>query len=115
MDDQPEVRTTAAHLLTLDGYAVTVAASAEEALELCAAATEPFQLLLTDVVMPGMSGGELSVLVKRRYPETRIVFMSGYTNEEVVRAGVSRSEAAFIQKPFTRLSLSRVLRKVLGD
>jgi two-component system cell cycle sensor histidine kinase/response regulator CckA len=112
VDDEPEVRTTAAHLLRLDGYEVTVAASAEEALELCEAATRPYQLLLTDVVMPGMSGGELSVLVKRRYPETRIVFMSGYTNEEVVRAGVSSSEAAFIQKPFTRRGLSRVLRKV---
>jgi two-component system, cell cycle sensor histidine kinase and response regulator CckA len=115
VDDEPEVRTTAAHLLRLDGYEVTVAASAEEALELCAAASEPYQLLLTDVVMPGMSGGELSVLVKRRYPETRIVFMSGYTNEEVVRAGVSSSEAEFIQKPFSRQMLSKVLRRVLGN
>ena len=59
-----------------------------------------------------MSGEETFNAMRRNRPEARVLLMSGYTNEEVVRAGVSSSEAAFIQKPFTRRSLSKVLRKV---
>ncbi len=115
VDDIRNVRETAARMLELDGYDVTVAGSGEEALAIFAAATEPFHLLLTDVVMPGMTGGELAQEVTRRFPETRVLYVSGYTDEEIVRLGVSRAEADFLHKPFSSASLGRKVRAVLDS
>jgi two-component system cell cycle sensor histidine kinase/response regulator CckA len=107
VDDRGEVRRAAARLLGLDGYTVQVAASAEETMALLEKAS--FDLLITDVVMPGMGGVELAARVERQFPQMRVLFMSAYADREV--AGAARLD--FIQKPFSRGTLSRKVRDVL--
>jgi CheY-like chemotaxis protein len=113
VEDEEEVRAMAAEALEIEGYAVTVASSGEEALEIWRASDEAFQLLLTDVIMPGLSGGELAQRVRRLRPATKVLYMSGYNDDAIVRYGVSVSEADFLQKPFTLESLARKVRGAL--
>jgi two-component system cell cycle sensor histidine kinase/response regulator CckA len=70
-------------------------------------------LLLTDVIMPGMSGAELSKRISMHIPSVKVLFMSGYIDDSVVRQGISENETAFLQKPFTPLSLAKKVREVL--
>jgi two-component system cell cycle sensor histidine kinase/response regulator CckA len=70
-------------------------------------------LLLTDVIMPGMSGAELSKRIARRIPGIKVLFMSGYIDDSVVRQGISKNDTAFLQKPFTPLRLAKKVREVL--
>ncbi|TLY18702.1 MAG: response regulator, partial [Nitrospirae bacterium] len=74
---------------------------------------EPIHLLVTDVVMPQMSGREIAEQLRSEHPETKVLFMSGYTDDAVVRHGVQTAEMAFLQKPFTSESLARKVREVL--
>jgi signal transduction histidine kinase/CheY-like chemotaxis protein len=115
VDDEAQVRKAVARLLRLDGYDVTTAASGEEALAMCRAAPAPFDLLLTDVVMPGMTGSELADVVRIQSPETRILFMSGYSDGAVLDHGVMQSEATLLRKPFSRKTLSARVREVLDS
>jgi two-component system cell cycle sensor histidine kinase/response regulator CckA len=71
------------------------------------------QLIVTDVVMPGMSGGELAVRVRAIRPEIRILFVSGYNDDKVVRRGVLHGEDDFLQKPFTPMELAQRVRDAL--
>ncbi|HEY3754873.1 MAG TPA: two-component regulator propeller domain-containing protein [Opitutaceae bacterium] len=84
---------------------VQFAASAEEAIELCDRRAEPFDVLLTDVVMPGRDGVELGEELKRRFPAIRIIFMSGYADDVVRRHGSLAGGDGFLQKPFTQTEL----------
>ncbi len=113
VEDEDEVREMAAEALEIEGYAVTKAASAEEALTIWESEGESFHLLLTDVIMPGLSGGELAERVRRIRPATKVLYMSGYNDDAIVRYGVSVSEAEFLQKPFTLESLARKVRGAL--
>ena len=113
VEDEEEVRAMAAEALEIQGYAVTVASNAEEALRIWKDSGETFQLLLTDVIMPGLSGGELAERVRRLRPATKVLYMSGYNDDAIVRYGVSVSEADFLQKPFTLDSLARKVRGAL--
>lgn len=70
-------------------------------------------LLLTDVIMPGIGGAELSKRVAAKNPGIKVLFMSGYIDDSVVRHGIQENEAAFLQKPFTPLSLAKKVREVL--
>jgi two-component system cell cycle sensor histidine kinase/response regulator CckA len=111
-DDAPLrllVRTALARL----GYQVLEAESADEALLLCARFSGPIHLLLTDVVMPKVGGRELAERLAALRPETRVLFMSGYTDDTVVRHGVLAAGIAFLQKPVTPQSLARKVREVL--
>jgi len=83
------------------------------ALEVEARHKGPIHLLLTDVVMPLMGGRELAERLSSRRPETRILFVSGFTDDTVVRHGVLDEGVAFLQKPFTLESLSQTVRQVL--
>jgi DNA-binding NtrC family response regulator len=112
-EDQDQVRAVAHSILRRHGYRVIVAKNAGEALFLCEAHTGPIQLLLTDVVMPHLSGVDLAKRIAVTRPETKVLFMSGYTDDSVVRHGVLEDGVAFLQKPFTPESLARKVREVL--
>lgn len=113
VEDEDGVRNLARQALESRGYRVFEAANGEAALKLCRERSEGIDLLLSDVVMPGMSGRELRHHVTMLFPQTRVIFTSGYTDDAVVRHGVYRSESDFLQKPFTIPSLLRKVREVL--
>jgi nitrogen-specific signal transduction histidine kinase/ActR/RegA family two-component response regulator len=113
VEDEEAVRTLACRVLSEQGYRVRQASNGREALELLAAASEPVALVLTDVVMPEMGGQELGVEVARRHPGTRLLYMSGYTDNEVLRRGFDRAGSTFLQKPFSPDSLAHKVREVL--
>jgi YesN/AraC family two-component response regulator len=91
-----------------------VASSGEEALRLLDGGITRVDLLVTDVVMPGMTGRELAEAAARRRPGLRALFLSGYTPDEVLRQGVRAEEAHFLQKPFTPSSLLGMVREILS-
>ena len=114
VEDDDRVRAVARNILRRNGYQVFEAATPDEALRFCD--THPkIDLLLSDVVMPKMGGPELSRLVVEQYPELRVVFMSGHTEENLRRYSVdaTNSAVAFLQKPFTPDSLTRKVRETL--
>lgn len=112
VEDEPLVRRLASRVLGGLGYTVLEAANGEEALRL-ARAGEAFDLLLTDVVMPGMGGQELAQAARAMRPDARVLFMSGYTDDAVVRRGLSERSIDFLQKPFTPSALAMKVRHVL--
>ena len=114
VEDQAEVRKLAATVLRTHGYAVFEAANAEEALALCGQVPGPIHLLLTDVVMPGLSGPELLENVKRLYPDIKVLFMSGYTEHMSLQNGIFAEDVGYIDKPFTAGSLATKVREALG-
>jgi CheY-like chemotaxis protein len=113
VEDQPEVRGYAAAALRAYGYQVMEAASGDEALLVWERESERIALILTDVVMPGLSGRELADRLKERRPGIKVLFMSGYTDDTVVHHGVERRDAEFIQKPFSPEELAIKVRGVL--
>jgi signal transduction histidine kinase len=112
-EDDDQVRALTVSALRSSGYAVLEARDGEQAVGVCRTHAGPVDLLLTDVVMPGMSGREAAEAAKRLRPGLRVLFVSGYTDDAVVRHGVLRAEAAFLQKPFTAEALASKVRGVL--
>lgn len=100
-EDEEMVRHLARESLKVHGFTVLEAANAGEALLICQKHNGPIDLLLTDVVMPRMSGNELAGKFLRMRPETRILYMSGYTDRTIVHHGILDADVAFIGKPFT--------------
>ncbi|MFA7008964.1 MAG: PAS domain S-box protein [Elusimicrobiales bacterium] len=113
VEDEESLRRLGERLLRLNGYTVISAADGKEALEAAERHGKPVDLLLTDVVMPGMSGRELSMELARRKLIGWTLFMSGYTDDAIVQHGVLDPGIAFIYKPFTVEALSLKLREVL--
>ncbi len=113
VEDEVQVRTIVLSLLRRQGYRVLVAQHAGEALLLCERHEAPIDLLLTDVVMPQMSGPELATRLAATRPAMKVLCMSGYTDDSIVRHGVLDGRIAFIQKPLTPASLARKVREVL--
>ena len=95
------------------GVHVVSASSGEEAIEMLIDEYLPVQLILTDVIMSGMSGGELAQRVTAIRPKARVLYMSGYNDDAIVRHGVSDEKADFLQKPFTLDGLTKRVRKIL--
>jgi PAS domain S-box-containing protein len=113
VEDQAEVREYAAVALRAYGYQVMEAANAEEALLICEREGERIDLILTDVVMPGLSGRELADRLKTLRPGVKVLFMSGHTDDIMVHHGVLRKEAEFIHKPFGPGQLAVKVREIL--
>lgn len=113
VEDEPVVRKMTKKILTSCDYTVFVASHGGEALQFLEKNETPIDLLLTDVVMPQMGGKELSDKVLEMYPDTKVLFMSGYTDKSIVHHGVLDPGLLFLQKPFTPVKLLMKVREVL--
>jgi two-component system cell cycle sensor histidine kinase/response regulator CckA len=113
VEDDEIIREVLPHLLKELGYQTRIATSPGEALQICRDPANPIDLLLTDVVMPGMSGKELSDKVVLLRPGIRVLFMSGYTAEVIAQQGVLEEGVQFLQKPFTLPDLGHKLEAVM--
>ncbi len=113
VEDEQDLRLLATEILDGAGYAVLVAAGPSEALERAQLHRGPIHLLLTDVVMPGMSGRDLAERLVPLHPETKVLYMSGYTADAIVRHGVLNPGTNLLQKPFTPDALTGKVREVL--
>jgi two-component system cell cycle sensor histidine kinase/response regulator CckA len=114
VEDEKGVRELAREYLASSGYTVIEAEDGHTALELAAMHVGQIHLLLTDVVMPGISGRELAERVSQIRPGIKIIYMSGYTDQAVVHHGILRNDAVLLQKPFTLMTLAGKLREMLA-
>ncbi len=115
VEDEPLVRRLAARILRGRGYRVLEAPGPAQALEGVLAEPEPIDLLLTDVVMPGMSGHELARRVRRVRPSIRVIYMSGYSESLVQAQGLgSPDDSVFVSKPFSTVALLECVRSALA-
>jgi PAS domain S-box-containing protein len=115
VEDDVGVRTLEVQVLRQQGYTVLEAADGEEALHLAQTHAEDIHLLLTDVVMPHMSGRELANRLETIRPGTKVLFTSGYTDNTIAHHGMLDPGIAFLQKPFGPLALTRKVREVLDN
>jgi signal transduction histidine kinase len=114
VEDAELVRNLARQVLETAGYRVLEAASAEAAIDLCERINgDKIDLLLTDVVMPGMSGNDMSRILLAKQPGMPVLYMSGYTDDAIVQHGVLEAGINFLQKPFTPGALALKVREVL--
>jgi two-component system, cell cycle sensor histidine kinase and response regulator CckA len=114
-EDEPALRALARHVLAMNGYKVLEAANGEKALRIAEEYKGTLHLLVTDVVMPGMSGRQLTERLAAVRPGMKVLYLSGYTDDAVVRHGVLQAETAFLQKPFTPNALALKVRQVLDQ
>jgi CheY-like chemotaxis protein len=114
VEDDPAVRRMAAEVLLSAGYRVLAAPSGADALRIAANHEGRLDLLLTDVVMSGMTGPELTRQFIVQFPNVRTLYMSGYTDDAIERHGVQGRTARILQKPFTQETLARSVREALG-
>lgn len=115
VENADSLRNLAKELLKASGYAVLDANSAREALRIASSFSGPIHLLLTDFIMPGMGGKQLAVQLTSLRPATRVLYMSGYSNDGIVQSGILESGAPLLEKPFTREILLRKVRQVLDE
>jgi two-component system cell cycle sensor histidine kinase/response regulator CckA len=113
VEDSDSLRELTKEFLQIAGYNVVEARDGRDALQLAHSHAKKLNLLLTDVVMPGMSGRELADEIKRMYPEIRILFMSGYTSNAIVHRGVLDEGLSLLTKPFTRSGLMQKVHDML--
>jgi CheY-like chemotaxis protein len=114
VEDQSEVRDYAAAALESYGYRVLKAGSAAEALSVCERGADRIDLVLTDVVMPGVNGLELAGRLAELRPGMRILYMSGYTDNAIIERGFLHAGAEFVTKPFGPAQLAAKVRAALG-
>jgi CheY-like chemotaxis protein len=113
VEDEEMVRTLGERTLRNHGYQVLSAAHGPAALDLMDRHSGSIELLLTDVVMPQMSGKELADVVSQRHPTVKVLYMSGYTDDTIVDHGVLQQGVSLLQKPFTPGGMARRVREVL--
>jgi DNA-binding NtrC family response regulator len=113
VEDEQALRHVATRILQSAGYTVLMAGSGEEALLLLERHDGPVHLMMTDVVMPGMSGRNLASSLAEVHPEIKVLYASGYTDDTILRHGVLEEATHFIGKPHSRATLTRKVREVL--
>jgi CheY-like chemotaxis protein len=112
-EDENAIRKLARRVLERAGYSVVEAGSAEEALEIASVHAEPFALLLTDLMLPGMNGTSLAAALQTRQPDLPVICMSGYTQDTIPHTGATSVEFRFLEKPFTPTSLLAAVSALL--
>jgi CheY-like chemotaxis protein len=115
VEDEEGVRELVRRVLVRHGYRVLEARHGMDALREAERHPDRIHLLLTDVVMPEMSGLQLAATLRERRPELQVLYMSGYTEEEIIRRGTGESGLVLLQKPFAGDELARVVRKTLDQ
>jgi PAS domain S-box-containing protein len=113
VEDDSALRDVACRGLRAYGYRVIEARNGREALEQCERSEEPIHMVVTDIVMPEMSGGELASRIAVRHPEIRVLLMSGYSRDDAARRRIAGAGSAFIEKPFAADRLAAMVREVL--
>lgn len=113
VEDEDSVRELVREYLAAAGYRILEAADGEQALQIASAHSGPIHLLVTDVVMPHLSGRELAARLSPSRPDLKVLFISGYTDDSIFRSGVLDGGMAFLQKPFNLKSLAQRVREVL--
>ncbi len=114
VEDDESVRAFSSHVLKQCGYAVLEAVDGTEALRAVAAANRPIDLLVTDVVLPGLGGRLVAERFAQLHPGARILYLSGYTDDAVIRHGIEHERVHFLQKPFTPSALAAKVRDALN-
>ena len=115
VEDQPEVKRLTLAMLESQGYRLLEAASGSEALSLCERYPEPIHLLITDVVMPGMTGTELATRLLALRPSLKTLYTSGYPANAIAHEGVLDPGLAYLPKPFSPVQLAAKVREVLSE
>jgi two-component system, cell cycle sensor histidine kinase and response regulator CckA len=113
VEDEAGVRGLALLALQTYGYTVLVASDGKDAMRVIDKYSEAVDILVTDVVMPRMNGRELAEALRTRYPNMKVLYVSGYTDDAVVRYGLLQEKISFLQKPYTPLTLAKKVRDVL--
>jgi PAS domain S-box-containing protein len=115
VEDDPIVRDLVRGILARRGYTVLAAKQGEEAIALAERYAEPLHLLITDVVLPGLNGREIAERLQSSRPDLRVLFMSGYTDDTIIRRGVIEHQHRLLQKPFTAEELEQKVAKMLAE
>lgn len=115
VEDDNNVRGLATAVLRNKGFRVLAAISGHDAIELVADFEGKIHLLMTDVVLPGMSGPDLAAALRLNFPDLKVLFSSGYTDDAVLRHGLLKEKAAFLQKPYSPIALLGKVRQVLDE
>jgi PAS domain S-box-containing protein len=113
VEDEPGLRALARRLLEAKGYTVLEARNGDEALEICESAGQRIDLVLTDVIMPGLNVRTMVERLSGSCAGVKVLFMSGYTDDDIMRSGLADPHVAFLQKPFTPQSLVAKVQEVL--
>ena len=115
VEDDDALRTVACRSLVQCGYDVLEASDGQEALRMCAQHDGRIHLVVSDMVMPEMSGSELAERIAESFPEVRVLLMSGYTRDEAARRGIASERYSFLEKPFTPTKLAARVRELLDQ
>jgi CheY-like chemotaxis protein len=113
-EDESLVRRVVARILERAGYRVFSAANGQEALAMCDGIEGGIDVLVSDVVMPGIGGKELATRMMAKFPDLKVLFMTGYTDDEILRKGILDQSRALILKPFAPEDFLRCLREILS-
>ena len=114
IEDERGVRSFVHGVLTRCGYTVLDAPDGLQAIALATKHTAPIDLVITDVVMPGLGGSRAADYIRQLHPESKVLFISGYTDDAILRNGVSWEDVNFLEKPFTTTSIARKVRETLN-